>query len=292
VTLILGMSKPEGIYLSADFRVTEHPTGRLIDDASAKLLDVLFPPPEGGTRALIAYTGLAILPGGLPMGSWLMETMRGESEYPDQAMAHLKERLNRDIAPHRVGLIVNALIIEGEHGERRLFGGFTNQRWDPARSRIEVLPGFEYVMDELSAPMVFANGSGAVRAIADKHLDAARAQLGVRPRRAYDHMKLLASINRRVAAKDMTVSPACHVAFVPAERPKPGKSNNKFGPTSHTFANRGESAPALMPVLLFGIDTTHMMRHMQDLLAATTAGTDPPPEVDTDTMNRLLRRRD
>ena len=84
MTLILGMSKPEGIYLSADFRVTEHPSRRLIDDAAVKLLDVQFPP-DGGTRALIAYTSLAILPDTTPVGTWLVETMRGESEVPDQA---------------------------------------------------------------------------------------------------------------------------------------------------------------------------------------------------------------
>lgn len=292
MTLILGMSKPEGIYLSADFRVTERRTGRLIDDAAVKLLNVHFPPLEGGSRALIAYTGLATLPGGLPVGSWLVETMRGESEHPDQAMAHLQQRLNRDIAPHGVGLIVNALLLEGTHGERRLLGGFTNLRWDAAASRIEVLPGFEYVMNELSGPFVFANGSGATRAIADKHLDVARAQLAVRPRRAHDHMKLLASINRRVAAKDKTVSPACHVAFVPAEHPKPGVSDNRFGATSQTFADRGESAPVVMPTLLAGIDLTPMMRDTMERFAALKAGTDQPPERDTDTINRLLRRRD
>lgn len=292
MTLILGMSKPEGIYLSADFRVTDQPSGRLIDDASVKMLDIIFPPDDGGSRALLAYTGLAMLPSGLPMGTWLVETLRGESEYPDQAMAHLKERLNRDIAPRRLGLIINVLIIEGEHGERRFFGGFTNQRWDSAAGRVKVLPAFEYVMGELHAPTLFANGSGVARAIADKHLDLARAQLLVRPRRAHDHMKLLASINRRVAAKEKTVSPACHVAFVPAERPKPGVADNKFGVMSHTFANRGESAPAVMPMLLFGIDTTPMMRRVQELLAAAKAGTEAPPDVDADTMNRLLRRRD
>jgi hypothetical protein len=290
MTLILGMSKPEGIYLSADFRITQ--AGVLVDDASVELLDILFPPPEGGTRGLLAFTGLALLPGGLPMGTWLVETMRGESEYPDQAMSHLRDRLNRDVAPHRVGLIVNVLLVEGEHGERRLFGGFTNQRWDAAALRIDVLPTFEYVMQELDGPFLFANGSGAALVIADGYLNTARAQLNVHPRRAHDHMKLLASINRRVAAKMKTVSPACHVAFVPAKSPAPSTSDSRFGPQSKTFTERGESAPAVMPVLLFGIDTTPMMRHVQDMMAAVKAGTELPPQVDTETMNRLLRRRD
>lgn len=30
MTLITGMAKAEGIYLSADYRVTEHPSGKLV----------------------------------------------------------------------------------------------------------------------------------------------------------------------------------------------------------------------------------------------------------------------
>ena len=38
LTLLLGMSKAEGIYMSADYRVTDARSGRLIDDASTKFL--------------------------------------------------------------------------------------------------------------------------------------------------------------------------------------------------------------------------------------------------------------
>lgn len=290
MTLILGMSKPEGIYLSADFRVTD-PRAGVLNDASVKLITVHFAPLQTGSRALIAYTGLAALPNGLDVGTWLVETMRGEEDYPDEAMAHLKSRLNRDIAPLRRGLIVNALIVEGEHGERRLFGGITNMRWNPS-GQTEVLPEFEYVMNELTEPTYFANGSGAIGAIAEKHLDLARAQLNVRPRRALDHMNLLASINRKVAAKVKTVSPACLVAFIPAERPKPHVSDSRFGPSAHTFAERGESAPAIMPFLLSGIDLSQMMLEAMAALAAAKAGTSAPPQINVDAMNRLLRRRD
>ncbi len=291
MTLILGMSKPEGIYMSADFRVTEQPSGRLIDDASVKMLTVHFPP-DRGTRALFAYTGLAILPDGTPMGTWLLETMRGESEVPDQAMAHLRTRLDRDIAPHRVGLMVNGLLVEGEHGQRRLFGAFSNLKVGSASRRIETIPAFEYLMTDLHEPFVFANGSGAAQLIADGHLARLRDQLAVRPRRAFDHMNLLASINRRVADKTRTVSPACHVAFMPTEPPAPGPSDNRFSATSHTFTERGEAAPAVMPLLLFGIDLSFMMHQLNEQMAALKEGKEPPPQFDADEMNRMLRRRD
>ena len=146
-------------------------------------------------------------------------------------------------------------------------------------------------MSELTEPFAFANGSGAARAIADDHLSRVHQQLRVRPRRALDHMKLLASINRRVAAKDKTVSPACHVAFVPASRPAAGITDNRFGPTSQSFTERGEAAPAVMPMLLFGIDTSFMMTQVQAQMAALKTGSAPPPEMSTEEINRLLRRR-
>lgn len=86
MTLILGMSKAEGIYLSADHRITEYPSGRLVDDASTKFLTVHYPPDKEGPKALLAYTGLAELPDGTPMGTWLRETLRGETEVFDQSI--------------------------------------------------------------------------------------------------------------------------------------------------------------------------------------------------------------
>jgi hypothetical protein len=285
------MSKAEGIYLSADFRVTEYPSGRLIDDASVKMLTIHYPPDKVGARAVLAYTGLAILPDGTPTGKWIRETLRGESEVPDQSMAHLRDRMNRDLAPRRFPLIINALIVQGE---RRFFGGLSNLRADPRMpSRTQVLREFEYVMTELTQPFCFVNGSAATRVIGDKHLDLIRAQLDVRPRKAFNHMKLLASINRRVAAKEATVSPACHVAFLPSKVPigseDPGLGPH-FLPTSHSFTERGESAPAVMPMLLFGIDLSELMRFGMEQFRAMEAGEEAKP-LDKDAMNESLKRR-
>jgi hypothetical protein len=289
VTLVLGLSKPEGIYLSADFRVTEYGTGRIVDDVSVKMLTVHYPPDRDGARALMAFTGLAVLPDGTPLGTWLRETLRGESEYPDQSMAHLRDRLNRDIAKLRTPLIVNALIIEPT---RRLFGGFSNLSAAPG-SVATVLREFGYVMTELDRPFAFANGSGAVRVVADKHLEKINSQLGVRPRKAADHMNLLASINRRIADRDGSVSPACHVAFLPSVVPIGGEVPEVpgFGPTSQSYTQRGESAPAVMPMLLFGIDLSSMMAQTMQQFRRMKAGEPEAPPIDTDEMNRSLRRR-
>ena len=59
VTLLLGMSKPEGIYMSVDFRVSDSKTRECLDYAVVKFLTVQYPPDEGGPTAVFAYTGLA-----------------------------------------------------------------------------------------------------------------------------------------------------------------------------------------------------------------------------------------
>jgi hypothetical protein len=143
----MGMAKAEGIYLSADYRVTEHPSGRLVDDASTKFLTIHYPPDKTGPKAVMAYTGLAFAPDGTPMGTWLRETLRGETEVFDRSMDHLKERLDRDIAGTGWPLIVNALALQGD---KRYFGGLTNLAFtDETRRKAKVLDYFGYVMHEV-----------------------------------------------------------------------------------------------------------------------------------------------
>ncbi len=158
MTLILGMSKPEGIYLSVDYRVSKN--GALVDDASVKFLTVHFPPEKTGPRALIAYTGVAFAPDATPVGDWLMQTMRGQTETFDASMQHLRSRLDRDFGGylyrHRTPLIVNVLATERDW---RFLGGFTNLKKDGRITR-----SFDYVMEQLTDPCVFANGSGTARA--------------------------------------------------------------------------------------------------------------------------------
>jgi hypothetical protein len=207
-------------------------------------------------------------------------------------MAHLGARLARDVAPSRTGLIINAFFIEGENGDRRLLGGFSNMKIDPSSKAVSVTPSFEYTMQELTNPIAFANGSGAATVLADGHFATMQHHLSVRSTRATEHMGLLAAINRRAAARDRLVSPASHVAFISARRPTPGASGGRFASQSRTYTFRGESAPIAMPFLLAGVDLTPMMLFTQRLLEATKRGEQPPPDMTIEEWNRHLRRRD
>jgi hypothetical protein len=271
MTLILGMSKAEGIYLSADYRVTDARTKRVIDDTSIKFLTIHYPPDKTGPKALFGYSGLAILPDGTPTGTWIRETLRGESDVFDVSMAHLRQRLDRDIGPLRIPLQITVLVAQGD---RRYFGGLSNV----------LAPGepFGYQMQELTEPFAFAHGSATRRVMESADVELLKAQLKIVPRESLDHMRLLAAVNRRAAAREPTVSPFCHVAYV--------NGDDRTRPTSHTFTEHGESVPFEMPVLLFGIDLTDMMRDFMRQSEAKRAGADlPPPDVEM--RNKGLRRR-
>lgn len=281
VTLILGLSQPEGIYLSVDYRITDSRSGSVIDDAATKHLTIHYAPIEGGPRALLAYTGVAILPDGTPTGTWIRETLRGESEEFDVSMRHLVERLNRDFGPLGHGLIINYLVM---HGERRYCGGTSNLRRAP-KGRTTVGRRFQHQLQELTEPFVFRNGSGAMSRATPRQVERLHRQLGIPPRRPKDYMNLLAIANREIAAKEKTVSPYCHVAFL-------NSAEYKFGPESHTFTERGESVPFGAPMLFAGIDlsdsTTRFMESSQEFFAGRI---DSIPEQDADQMNEELKRR-
>ncbi|WP_136623316.1 hypothetical protein [Mycobacterium attenuatum] len=263
MTSLLNMNKPEGMYLCADYRTTDADTGIFIDDERVKHLTVHYP---GDLKALIAFTGIAALKDGTPVGDWLMETMRGHTEVFDVSMAHLHSRLKRDFETYRRHLIVTVNVMDGNG--RRGFGGFTNQRPSGYISR-----DFGYTMEELPEPRGFASGAPAAKAEAEKRFEVIKSQLKVKPRHAREHMNMLAKVNRRVAQADErraratrvdgaigTVSPFCHVSFVPA----PGENTTKYPPEDrvYTLPGDGVEPPFAWPMLVNGIDTRYQIERL------------------------------
>jgi hypothetical protein len=221
---------------------------------------------------LFAYTGIAHTSdrARTPVGDWLRETLRGITEVFDVSMQHLKARLDRDFGRHRKPLIINALVIQGQ------------QRWiiEPSNLKAEangtyrVVTSFGYVAREITEPQLFVNGSGAQQVVNSRDLDLLRRQLAVRPKRPQDHMKLLASANRRAAKADpkKRVSPFCHVSFV----------GENEAPTSTIFTVRGESVPFTLPMIAWGIDLS---------FPPPMSGIDPS-SITSEERNKHLKRRD
>ncbi|MGA2500001.1 MAG: hypothetical protein ABSH20_19865 [Tepidisphaeraceae bacterium] len=166
--------------------------------------------------------------------------------------------------------------------ERRLFGGFSNLRvgGEVANRTEQVVDSGGYEMRELDRPFWFANGAGGAMAKADHH-ELIETQLAVWPHKPLDHMRLLASVNRRVSAKEPTVSPWCQVSLIPT---------SGDGPLGHDFVERGETVPFSMPVLLFGLDLTDTTARFMEDAKALKAGQEPA-SIDTDAINEGLKRR-
>jgi hypothetical protein len=279
VTLILGMSKLDGIYLSVDYRVTELRTAKLMDDESVKHLMVHYPPDPDGPKALFAYTGIAQVPDRrrTSVGDWLRETLRGVTETFDVSMQHLKQRLDRDFGRLRQPLVINLLALQGR---QRYLGELSNCKRSDTTETIQVMDSFSYTLRELTEPTVIVNGSGSGLVVAGTHLALLRSQLAVRPRRPQDHMNLLASVNRRVAAADPDdrVSPFCHVSFI-------GETDGVIDPpVSQVFAEHGEHVPFSMPMIAWGIDASFQA---QQLISRVDLSSIPKEEWD-----RHLKRRD
>lgn len=189
-------------------------------------------------------------------------------------MAHLRERLDRDLAPLRGPLIVNVVAI---HGGRRYFGGLSNL--ETTNGGIVRRKKFGYRLEEKTKPFCFGNGSGAERVVADRDLDELLdEQVNAPTESVQSEMELLAHVNRRVAEADSRVSPYCQVSFINAD--------DRFEPATRVFTEGTESVPFHMPTQLFGIDLSfaaeQFMRRM---------GSGEAPDFDPDLMNKHLRRR-
>ena len=115
MTLVMTLIRPEGIWQSADYRLTSSQTGTVLDDAAPKQLSILCPPLPDGPKVLLAFTGLAEAPGREPMLQWIRETIRGEQRYIMPMLDHLRDRLTRDIGRSHLShyvLVVTGGILE------------------------------------------------------------------------------------------------------------------------------------------------------------------------------------
>lgn len=240
------MSKPEGIYMSVDFRTSVPGTQQPIDDATVKFLTVHYPPANIGPKAVIAYCGVATTQDNrTPLGDWLRETMRGETDSFEDSMRHLGARLDRDLSrwlhKFQTALIVNVLVIDREH--KRYLGGFSNLRQDG----ITVSRKFEYCMEAMKKPL-FGNGLGAARVLTSGEAAKLSHALSVTVRHPRQHMEFLAKVNRHVATSEKSVSPHCHVSFVSAD--------NRFRSRAEVFDRKWRPVPLKLrlPMIVLGAD--------------------------------------
>lgn len=244
MTLIMTMIRPEGIWQSADNKVTR--SGRTIDDERPKQLHIICPPLPGGPQLLLAFTGLAELFDGSPTIQWARETLRGEQRFIMPMLEHLRDRLSRDVG--RSYLWNNPLLFSGGifEGDKRFYMEIRNaepKTWKPKRE-------FDLVVCEFTEPIVFITGSGE-QAVSREDRALLQAQSRIRPAKWEDHLGLLAAVNRRTAntlAKkgQKSVSPWCSASYI---------SHNEEGSHQKNFSNpREPKGPQYIESLLAGLD--------------------------------------
>jgi hypothetical protein len=275
MTLILPMNAPNAICTSVDYRVTNRNDGTVLDPYAVKSL-VIKTSMEPGPTMLLAYTGLAELWGRMPVGRWLRETLRGESQPLPDLMNLLLTQPNRKIANFNQILVINFLIVNGTNGEERYFGGFTNT---PDCQTVDA--EFRLLIDRIDKPQVFANGSGRAAAQAPEYVEMAEAHMADPNHSAADHMKLLAKINRGVAEADpdRPVSPYCFVTCV--------GSDTNWTPTMTVFHEPGETPPGFhVPLIVCGIDVSNPVEQIHRAFENRTHRT-----LDEDQIRRNLDRR-
>src|SRR5713226_6858947 len=155
MTLLMTIIRPEGIWQSADNRLTR--AGAIADDAAPKQLSIQCPPLPGGPQVLLGFTGLAETPDGTPVLQWIRETIRGESRFIMPLLDYLRDRLTRDLGRSHLGrhiLVVGGGIFQQDG--RRFYFEINNV--DPttwkARRR------FERGVFEVTEPTLYISGSG------------------------------------------------------------------------------------------------------------------------------------
>ena len=255
--------------------------GKVVDDSTPKQLHIKCPPLDGnGPQVMLGFTGLAEMPDGTSTLQWTRETLRGETRTVMATFDHLRDRLTRDLGSSR--LWHNPLVFSGGifEGDKRFYAEVRNvdpKTWRPIRR-------FEYVIHEVTQPMIFIGGSG-LSGITKEDLDLLVAQSRIRPGKWEDHLGLLAAVNRRTAKnmKPKTVSPWCEVSFL---------AKDKDGVHTKHFAEPGEpAAPPGMPLLIGGVDAFEMTRELQQHMELLRKGNSEPMPDTTEAGRRSVEGR-
>lgn len=277
VTLILGMSTPNGICMSVDYRVTRSDTGAEVDPYASKSLVVNYRPFPGGPVALFGYTGLAQLWGGMPTGRWLREVLRGGGEDFNQSMQHLKQQLNSRVARSYPGVELTILVMVAAGSKERHIGGFTNRD-----EQGNVQPQFRYEMCPLGPDTgkTFSGGSGRAVVLGDGHASAMTAHAADPTNFSDESMPFLANINRQVAEKDSGVSPYSYVTYI--------GSDTDWKARCGGFNEAGENVPFIHPMMILGIDLTEMSETMMRSMGPD--GLTDLPDLE-DMARRAVKRR-
>jgi len=271
VSLNLTIINQHGMWQCSDHRLVNTSSGRVEDDDSVKQVTLRC---QDGT-AVIAYAGIGKL-NRVHISDWIRETLRGEGRTVDQSLIFLRENASRDLGPFLRGRLHHMFTVGAIIQGQTWLAQIRNFHPTPDKLWAEPLATFETAGVRVTAGVVTA--FPPLLSPADSQLlmrVAAR-----RPRKPEEFSELLAAINRRVAAGPArrVVSSHCVTTYVP---PAGEPSNVKFHDTTRVSRN------LVVPMLLFGIDTTEMMKGLMTHMADPSSALDTGGQAAVTPVNRL-----
>jgi hypothetical protein len=295
VTLNLFIATPDGLWLSSDFRVSDPLGGEYApreDHWSAKDFQVHA---ANHARMAVTYTGVAEVsaiepdlrdmldpesadaqpaPGKrrtVPVSEWLSWVLAGESRTVERAVEHIateaKElrefRFMHHIftgivhAPYDGCWVMQLSNLDMRKGEGEI--GRPDPRWFKRRP-LKEFRVYWHPIKEMSDSLAGGIGSGA---LSIKERDLAQLNRATRfaPRDPKDYQRMLAEINRRVAGRTASVSPACQTIYI-----NPHKTDTSNGAEfDGELWENGQVVPSDFEVCtfrlnIFGIDLTQLSR--------------------------------
>lgn len=271
MTLIISIIKPDGIWQSADYRLTVEKTGRVITDRSVKQL-VDQPYPDGGQCALISYTGIGRLPREeRSVSKWLIQSLRGRQRPVFDsldAIARLATERIGNVSPHW-------FVAAGFRRREPWFAKITNM--PPNAVLGDDAPEGEFVVYPFNKgfPRVFVSPSPQWITVDDLELLRHVAAPETRPRDNAEFLALLASINRRAheAGADR-VSYSSSTVYLPPDC---------IDYETQTFGGPPDLRGPLP--LSAGLDISELIDASADWIRALKRGT----SVDDEELNQRLR---
>ena len=237
VTLIQTIIRPDHIWICTDNRVSIN--NRFQNDDHVKYVGILCP---DGT-ALLSYTGLAELSDGTKMSVWVRSVLRGVNRDVKSTVQAISDFANKELSTYAPMPPLN-FVIAAFIGSQATLYEITNIASGNNPSR-----HFSIQTPLIDKPLYHAAGSGASY-ITDEERRHLEAIIANGPGSAEDCPNALIELNKKVAEKDKErVSASCIVVGMP----KTGLPVNVVN-GSQNISDRD------VPIVLFGIDTTEMMR--------------------------------
>jgi len=281
MTLNITIVNQWGVWQCSDLRLTEWPSGKVVDDYSIKHVTVR----ATDGAALVTYTGLGKVRGNY-VSSWLRRTIRGESRTVEETLNLIRDRATSQLGNAAAGLGIHHTFSVGAF-IRGWPGAFLITNMDPAdplnRPPLKKFTGTARMIHTHGPQLMLAGTKGAVT-----HEDIALLNriVGRNPKRPLDYRRLMAGVNRRASQQyplGNLISEACVTSYIPP-------AGEPFQNETHWWGMTRPKVERVVPMTLFGIDLTEVAQVQLDHLEDITSPDEAHRALAQERYERLMRK--